>query len=201
MRICILMGSPKKKGNTATFIKPFVEELSKLDCEVDYITLYDKHIEPCIGCKTCQNILDRPGCIHKDDMEIIYESVSKSDCIIFATPIYSWYCTPPMKAALDRLVYGMNKYYGNKGKSSLWKGKKCGIIVTCGYRIESGVGPFEEGIKYYAKHSKLEYLGKIAYRDIGAGSNFESEEAMELAVSFAHKVYDSIKVQEEGQIL
>lgn len=43
-----------------------------------------------------------------------------------ATPIYSWYCTPPMKALLDRLVYGMNKYYGDEKGPSLWNacGKK-----------------------------------------------------------------------------
>jgi len=34
------------------------------------------------------------------------------DLLVLASPIYSWYCSPPMKAVLDRLVYGMNKYYG-----------------------------------------------------------------------------------------
>ncbi|GAA0180913.1 hypothetical protein SH2C18_35250 [Clostridium sediminicola] len=52
-----------------------------------------------------------------------------SDVIILATPIYSWYCTPPMKALLDGLVYGMNKYYGDEKRPSLWNGKRLGIIT------------------------------------------------------------------------
>ncbi len=41
----------------------------------------------------------------------IFDKV-RATLIVLATPIYSWYCTPPMKALLDRLVYGMDKYYG-----------------------------------------------------------------------------------------
>jgi multimeric flavodoxin WrbA len=125
-------------------------------------------------------------------MEIIFNGVDKADCIIFATPIYSWYCTPPMKAVLDRLVYGMNKYYGDIEGDALWKGKKCAIVTTCGYDLDWGSGVFEEGIKRYAKHSKLEYLGKIAVRDIDGKSYFQNEEAAKLAVTFAHKVYNAI---------
>lgn len=49
-------------------------------------------------------------------MEEIFNCILSSDLIILASPIYSWYCTPPMKAALDRLVYGMNKFYGSPGR-------------------------------------------------------------------------------------
>lgn len=42
------------------------------------------------------------------------EKVLASDLIVLATPIYSWYCTPPMKAIMDRLVYGLCKYYGDE---------------------------------------------------------------------------------------
>ena len=49
-----------------------------------------------------------------------------------ATPIYSWYCTPPMKALLDRMVYGMNKYYGEEKGPSLWKGKALALLELMG---------------------------------------------------------------------
>lgn len=42
------------------------------------------------------------------------DSILASDKIILAAPIYSWSCPAPMKALLDRLVYGMNKYYGDE---------------------------------------------------------------------------------------
>lgn len=67
-------------------------------------------------------------------MAELARQVLESDLLVLATPIYSWYCTPPMKAALDRLVYGMNKYYGERRGPSLWAGKRLALITTCGYR-------------------------------------------------------------------
>jgi len=42
--------------------------------------------------------------------------------------------TAPMKAALDRMVYALNKYYGDEKGPSIWAGKKLSVITTCGYR-------------------------------------------------------------------
>ncbi len=47
-------------------------------------------------------------------MQEIFRKVLACDLLVFATPIYSWYCTPPLKAAMDRLAYGMDKYYGDE---------------------------------------------------------------------------------------
>ncbi|MGM9975292.1 MAG: NAD(P)H-dependent oxidoreductase [Clostridiaceae bacterium] len=61
-------------------------------------------------------------------MQEIFDKIFSYDVIVLATPIYSWYCTPPMKALLDWLVYGMNKYYGNTKGPSLWEGKSCTLF-------------------------------------------------------------------------
>jgi len=76
-----------------------------------------------------------------------------SDIIVLATPIYCWFCTPSMKALLDRLICGMNKYYGDLKWPYLWADKRLAIITTCDYRPEKGADLFEEGIKQYCRHS------------------------------------------------
>jgi multimeric flavodoxin WrbA len=192
MKISILFGSVRNNSNTALLLQPFISELNRLGAEVDYITIKDMHIEPCTACWTCQDIFEEAGCPKKDDMHLIYKSVLASDCIIFASPIYSWYCTPPMKAVMDRLVYGMNKYYGEKEGPCLWEGKKCALVTTCGYEIEDGAGVFEEGLRRYTKHSNLNYIGKLAVRDIDGKEYFKNESAVEAAKEFANKVYASI---------
>lgn len=192
MKACILMASPKPKGNTATLLKPFIDELRKKEVEIDYIFLYDKRIDSCYDCRTCQNILDEFGCPRKDDVDSIVNSILVSDCIVLATPIYSWYCTPPMKALLDRLVRGMNKYYGEK-KGNLWQNKKCGIVTTCGYSIASGAGIFEQGVIKFCKHSQLDYIGMIGVRDKGDPEAFKTEEAVCEARNFANKIISSCK--------
>ncbi len=192
MQVCILMGSFRKKGNTATLLQPFIKELEKLGASIEYITLCDMHLEPCTACWTCQDIFDKPGCPKQDDMHVVFDAVIKADCIVFATPVYSWYCTPPMKAVLDRLVFAMNKYYGEKEGPCLWEGKPCALITTCGYEIEAGAGVLEEGLRRYSKHSRLNYLGKLAVRDIKGISYFKNETAVAAAEEFARKVHNAL---------
>ena len=108
-RVCILMGSPRKNGNTMQLLQPFMQQLQQSGCECELIWLYDKNIQPCRACRCCQKDHTIFGCAIRDDMPDIFDSVLQCDLLVLATPIYSWYCTPPMKSVLDRLVYGMNK--------------------------------------------------------------------------------------------
>lgn len=69
-------------------------------------------------------------------MKDIYEAILEADYIVFATPIYSWFCPAPMKAVIDRL-FCMNKFYGNtKTKYGLWQDKYCAVISTLFYNTD-----------------------------------------------------------------
>ena len=193
MRVLVLSGSVRNNSNTVLLLQPLLMELGMIGLETDIITIKDLHIETCMGCGICQDNFEAPGCSKNDDMNLVFKSVLESDCIIFATPVYSWYCTPPMKAVLDRLVYGMNKYYGKRKGPSLWSGKKCALVTTCGYEIEEGADILEAGFKKYAHHSKLDYLGMLAVRDTANKSHFESDCVVFTAQNFAHKIRDSLR--------
>ena len=112
MKYTILMGSPNRDGNTAALLEYFMDENAEMGIEQDVIYLYDRDIKPCLGCKSCQNVTGELGCVQGDDFQAIFNSIQTSDVLILATPIYSWYCTPPMKAVMDRLIYAGCKYYG-----------------------------------------------------------------------------------------
>ena len=192
MKICILMGSPRKKGNTAALLAPFCEELQKTGAETEVFWLYDMDIRPCIACRTCQKDWSVFGCAQKDDCGMLFERILASDLIVLATPIYSWYCTPPMKALLDRLVYGMNKYYGEEKGPSLWRGKGLALLESCGYRPEKGADLFEEGMRRYCKHSGLRYLGSHAERHLGYGTEFMDGDKDARVRAFAVKLLESV---------
>ncbi len=172
MKYLILMGSPRKNGNTIGLVDAFMEELEENNIETELIWLYDKEIRPCIACRNCQKDHDVFGCIYQDDMYEIFNKILGADTIVLATPIYSWFATPPMKAMLDRLVYGMNKYYGEEMGPSLWQGKNLAIISSCGYRPEKGADLFIEAMKRYSKHSRLNYRGSLVERHLGYNSVF-----------------------------
>jgi len=192
MKCCILFSSPRKQGNTAALLSPFTEEMRSLGWQTETFDLYSMDIRPCLACRGCQADHSKVGCVQKDDMQKVFDSVTASDLIVFASPIYSWYCTPPMKAALDRLVYGMNKYYGEIKGPSLWAGKTAALITTCGYRPEKGADLFAEGLRRYCKHSQLKYYGMLAERHMGYDIPFMDESKEKNARRFAQLITESM---------
>ena len=164
-----------------------MDENSQMGIEQDVIWLYDRDIRPCLGCKVCQNVTDRLGCVQDDDFETIFHSIQTSDVILFATPIYSWYCTAPMKALMDRLIYAGCKYYGDGGREpSVYFMKQVATIVTCGYRPEKGMDLWEEGLKRWCSHGDMDYLGSFCHRDVGKGGPFMDQETETDIRDFAH---------------
>ena len=177
MKVCVLMGSPRKNGNTAAILEPFCQELRLKGAEVETIWVHDKDIRPCMACRSCQKDWTGFGCAQKDDGQELFEKVFACDLLVLATPIYVWYCTPPMKALLDRMVYAMNK--GEKRGPSLWKGKAMALLETCGYPPEKGSDLFEEGMRRYCKHSGLRYVGSHVEHHLGYHTVFMDEDKAE----------------------
>jgi len=191
MKVCILMGSPRKEGNTAALMKPFVKALQEKQADVEIFDVYDMDLRPCVACRTCQKDWSVFGCPQDDDMQKLFDVVMDADLLVLASPIYSWYCTPPMKNVMDRLVYGMNKYYGEEMGPSIWAGKKMALISTCGYPPGKGADLWEEGMRRYCKHSKLEFLGMAVERQRNYGETFMDEEKTEKMKAFAQHCYEA----------
>ena len=189
MKVCILMGSPRKQGNTNALLVPFRQELEALGAETETVWLHDLNIRPCAACRACQRDWTVFGCAQRDDAPAIFDQVLACDLMVLATPIYSWYCTPPMKALLDRLVYGMNKYYGAEKGPALWAGKAMALLLTCGYRPEQGCDLFEEGMRRYCRHSRLRYLGSHAERHLGYDVPFMDGEKEARTRTFARELW------------
>ena len=188
MKVCILMGSPRKQGNTNALLGPFRQELEGLGAETETVWLHALEIRPCTACRACQRDWTAFGCAQRDDVPTIFDKVLACDLIVLATPIYSWYCTAPMKALLDRCVYGFNKYYGDEVGPALWAGKKVAVFTTCGYKPEHGADLFAEGVRRYCKHSRLRYAGLFAERHLGYKTVFMDEGKAERARAFARQL-------------
>lgn len=191
-KITVFRGSPRKNGNTNALTDAVVDQLGfDKSAVVQSYNLYDMDIRPCTACRHCQQDWTTISCAQQDDMDQIFQSVLESDLLILASPIYSWYCTPPMKAMLDRLVYAMNMYYGEQRGPSLWQGKHLALITTSGYPKEKGADLLEEGIRRYCKHSQLVYEGMLWARHMGYGTEFMDEEKCAAAKEFADKLLEA----------
>lgn len=185
--VVILAGSPRKNGNTNWLVSEFTGELDALGKSYRVLDLYDLDMKGCTACRSCQDDWERPACALGDDE--VFDTILDAKAIVLATPVYSWYCTAPAKALLDRCVYALNKYYGDKGRGpSLWKGKRFALITTYGYPPEKGPDLLEEGMKRYCAHSQLEYAGSFGGRHEGYTEEFPSEEKKAGIIAFARKI-------------
>ena len=190
MRCTVLFASPRgERSNTLALLGPWLEAWHQAGHKARVFSLYDMDIKPCSACRDCQNDWQRPACVVQDDMQPIFGSVLQSDLLLLATPIYSWFCTPPMKAALDRLVYAMEKYYGPAGRGpSLLAGKALAAVTTCGYRPEKGADLFLEAMARWCKHGQLRWLGGLTGRHRGYDPIFMDEEKAARARAFAAEI-------------
>lgn len=184
----IFRGSPRKNGNTNALTDVVAGKLSSKGWSVREFDLYDMDILPCLACRQCQQDWSTVSCARQDDMARIFEAIESSELLLLASPVYSWYCTPPMKAMLDRLVYAMNMYYGGQRGPSLWQGKRLALITTCGYPPEKGADLLEEGIRRYCKHSQLRYEGMLCARHRSYGEAFMDAKKQSLAEEFGEKL-------------
>jgi multimeric flavodoxin WrbA len=136
MRITTLLGSAKKKGNTATVLGWVEEELKSLGHDAERVYLHNKSIRGCLGCAKCRENPDEIACVQKDDAIDIMEQMISSEVVLFASPIYFWEFSAQIKALIDR-GYSLVTNYHKPGHTSLMEGKRIGLLVT-------GADPYED---------------------------------------------------------
>lgn len=99
--IVILVGSPRRGGNTDQLANAFAEGALENN-DVKMLRVADMDIAPCIGCNTCFSREDM-SCFRQDDMDKVYKALSTADILVIASPVYFYGISSQIKAAIDRL--------------------------------------------------------------------------------------------------
>jgi putative NADPH-quinone reductase len=162
MKVLTVLGSPRKTGNTAKVLEN-VEGLLRNTHKVERIDIASHDVRGCLGCNKCQENLNEPACVQKDDGPILLEKVLNADVIIYGTPLYGHSYSAQMKAFLDRhvaffkLISGAEKALPEM--ESLIEGKRIALLVTCQGPVENNADLIG---KLFARHSlaaKTELVG------------------------------------------
>lgn len=117
MKITIINGSPRN-GNTYDAINA-MRLYKSSDVAIEIINISNKKISQCKGCGFCHS---SNCCIDEDDTNELLNSITCSDAIIFASPVYWCNITGQMKVLLD-------KFYS---RIQTIKGKDIGIVLIGG---------------------------------------------------------------------
>ncbi len=124
----ILNGVSRKNGSTSHLIKAFTEGAGSAGNQVQEFYLQDMEIHGCLGCEGCSRAkkgTENP-CVQKDDMAEINKAFMKADVVVFASPVYFWTISGPLKTATDRLYAELrNLGYGGFPRKSV-------LLMTAG---------------------------------------------------------------------
>ena len=185
MKATILLGNTRVKSNTEALAKIFADELATRGIGVTQVSLRDKNVQTCVGCDKCHSVTDSFGCVIDDYMQEISKEILSADLVVFASPIYTWMPTPPLKAVMDR-IYAFTKYPENAEVFNLLKKQKFAMIATSGDDCKTNCDLFDESVRRMANFAKISYLGYLSARDHGDG-NIATQEAINDARAFAEK--------------
>ena len=182
MKLVVLLGSPRKNGNSETVAKAVVAPIEQSGGSVEYIRLNDFSLRPCQGCGGC----DKSGnCIIDDDMKDIYTTVDGADRLLLVSPVYFYGLSAQCKIFGDRMQARWARRYLLKDRYRQEEGRK-------GYLISSAAtkGPkiFDCSIlttRYIFDAMDVEYGGEFLIKGVDKRKAvLEHPEEMQRAETF-----------------
>ena len=102
MRILVLNGSPRPKGNTRQMIDAFREGAESAGHHVDVVDVCRKNIRGCLACEYCHT-KGNGACVQKDDMQEIYPLLVEAEMLVIASPIFYHNLSGQLKCVIDRI--------------------------------------------------------------------------------------------------
>lgn len=126
-KILILLGSPRKNGNTAALAEAFCKGATEAGHVVTTFYLADATINPCKACDFCQR--NNGECIQKDSMTELYQHLQNHDTIVFASPVYYLSFPGSIKNVIDRTY----------AESAIGRKTKYSVLLTAACKEDSQI--------------------------------------------------------------
>lgn len=100
-KVLVLLGSPRKKGNSAILADKIAKGARSAGARVETLFIHGMKISPCKSCYACQKPNSK-GCSIKDDMQTVYKKLREADAWVIASPVYWFTMSAQTKLWMDR---------------------------------------------------------------------------------------------------
>jgi len=181
-KVLILLGSPRKKGNSAILAQEIAKGAEAEGAEVESLYIHGMDIKPCQACWVCQNP-DTEGCAIKDDMQTVFPKLIEADSWVIATPVHWFNMSTQTKLWMDR-CFALAKYGENPFR------KKIGIAIAYGDAdpyASGGINAircFQDSFRYVG--AKIE--GIVYGSALNSGEIAQNEAVLKAAKELGHKL-------------
>ena len=102
MKVLLINGSPKAKGNTAFALEQMAEVFADQGIETEIIQVGNQAIRGCIACGSCYKT---GKCVFDDAVNEIAGKFETADGLVVGSPVYYASANATLIAFLDRLFY------------------------------------------------------------------------------------------------
>ena len=102
MRVLIINGSPRTKGNSSRLVEEMTKIFEKENVEVDSYQIGSKAIRGCMACGYCY---EHNECVFKDDVNDLAKRFEAADALVVLSPVYYGSANRSIISLLDRLFY------------------------------------------------------------------------------------------------
>lgn len=102
MKVLMINGSPRPKGNTAIALEEMKKVFEAEGVEVEYLQIGNKAIRGCIACNSCKKT---GKCVFDDEVNAAAETLRECDGLVVGAPVYYGSANSTLVAFLTRLFY------------------------------------------------------------------------------------------------
>ena len=114
MKVLLINGSPRKKGNTFTALEEAAKTLEKNGIESEIVHIGAKPIRGCIACGQCKK-KNLGQCVFDDDLcNRIAEKLDSVDGLIVGSPVYYGQPNGTVLSLIQRLFFSAGDKVKNK---------------------------------------------------------------------------------------
>jgi len=133
MNVVCLLGSPRKKGNSAAVADYFLENARALGAAAQSFHLNSLSLRGCQACNHCKTRAEK--CVLVDDLTPVLDAVFAADVVVMASPVYYGDVSAQLKTFIDRTYsYLRPGYIALDHPSRLSRRKQLVFILTQGHR-------------------------------------------------------------------
>ena len=170
MKVLALLGSTRKNGNSEFLAHKIVE-----GTEHTIVSLADKHIEPIVDLRHTEDGFSPVN----DDYEDLVKLIQDHDVLLFATPLYWYGMSGPMKNFFDR----WSQYLRDERfhlKEELTK-KKAYVVITGGSSAKIKGLPLVQQFSYIFEFVNMEFTDYMIAAGVKPGEVMSDIASLEKA--------------------
>lgn len=128
MKVLLINGSPRMKGNTNRALEECAAALQTEGIETEIAWITNKPIRGCIACGICSRTGDNRCVFDEDPCNELIQKAAEADGLIVGSPVYYAGASGEIRSLLDRMFYAGGSVMRFKPAAGIGVARRAGAV-------------------------------------------------------------------------